>query len=91
MRMVPAMIGVESVSICSGSLLLPLGPGLLPLGPVPFCTLTGKSAGMDITSSECQVAAIRAKTNTDCFDSLSGWLFVGQATAWQGFVGQTTA
>ncbi len=71
-RMVPAMIGVESVSICSGSLLLSLGPELLPFGPVPFCTSTGMSTGMDMTFSVCQAAAKRAKTNTDGFDSLSG-------------------
>ena len=81
--MVPAMIGVESVSMCSGLLLLSLGLELLPFGPVPFCTSTGISPGMDMSSSECQAAAMRAKTNTDCLDRLPCWFFVDQATAQQ--------
>ena len=81
--MVPAMIGVESVSICSGLLLLSLGPELLPFGPVPFCTSTGKSTSMDMTSSVCQVAAKRAKNDQVCFNSLPGWCSVGQAIAQQ--------
>ena len=72
--MVPAMTGVESVSICSGLLLLSLGPELLPFGPVPFCTSTGKSTGMDMTCSLC-LAAAAAKTNADDVDSLTGWVF----------------